>query len=223
MSTKTKAADLMAGRSVLAQHAALAKELANAHHAENDYRADLRRAQVAIDRANTERLALYQKKARGTLDGLDDLNAAENAWHEARRDEISFKGQLEAARAAIETVQAEIQVLYRTHLPVFAAEAEMRTQEAADALEALHEPYRVAHHAWNQARAAWLPLQEAIFTAAATADHDDGVWRDQTKTQRAAQVPDLPLPDPAFLHGIPAARPPAMEPVNPDTEHDSAA
>lgn len=211
--TKAKAKDLMAGRSVLAQHAALAQELKSAHAAENDYRSDLRRAKVAIERANAERLALYQKKARGTLEGLEDLNAAENEWHAARRDEASFEGQLEAARAAIETVQNEIQALYSVHLPTFAAEAEKRTREAGDALAALHEPYARAHHAWQQARAAWLPLQDAIYMAAATADHDDGIWRDQTKTQRSAQVPELPLPNPAFLHGIPAARPPAMEPA----------
>lgn len=202
-------------KKVLAQHAQLAKELASAHASEHESRADLRRSQVAIERSNEARMRLYGQKARGVLKSFEDLNNAELAWHAARRDEISHKGQMEAAANAVTAVQNEIAALYEQHLDVFTEQAERHTQAAIKALEALQAPYTAAWQAYHRAMQAWQPLRGAIAEAVITANLEDGKWRDRTVVGNSADVPALPLPQPGFLSGIPAPRPPAMQPVAP--------
>ncbi|MDX6690599.1 MAG: hypothetical protein QOG15_2056 [Solirubrobacteraceae bacterium] len=220
MSAKAQA--LADGKNVLAQHTTLGKELAAAHSAEHEERRDAIRHEAAADAFNETRMRLYVDKARGRLDGLQELNEAEQGWQEARRQTATAKEQQAAAHSAITTVQAEIQALYEAHLDVFAAEAERFTQEAAKLLADLAGPYEAAWVAWHQAVQAWAPLAPTITHAVLTANANDGIWRDQTKAHLAARVPELPLPPPGFLGGIPAARPPAMEPAD-AAEADSAA
>lgn len=222
--TKTKAADLMAGKSVLAQHAQLREEHAAAHAADHEERRNVLRHEQAAERFNEQRMALYRQKARGVLEGLAELNEAERGWSNARRQAADAQEQAEAARAAITAVDREIAALYEQHLSVFAAEAEKYTQEAAKALAALQEPYAAAWQAWHRAMQAWQPLQAAIYEAGQTADQTDGVFRDRSQAHRDAQCPALPLPQPGFLGGIPAPRPPAMQPARPaDPLQNSAA
>ncbi len=218
----TKARNKMAGNGVLAQHAQLAQELAAAHAAEHEERRNVAKHQSAAERFNETRMRLYGDKARGRLNGLEELNEAERGWTEARQQAATAAQQQEAAKNAIQAVQNEISALYHAHLSVFAAEAERRTRVASEALAALAGPYEAAWHAWAQARAAWQPLQPAIFEAVMHAEHVEGVWSDRAQTHRDAMVPELPLPEPGFLAGIPAARPAAMQPVN-GADEDTAA
>ena len=219
--TKAKARDLMDGKNVLAQYAQLAQELTAAHAAEHEERRNVANHNAAAERFNATRMRLYGDKARGRLNGLEELNEAEHGWASARRQAANAAEQQQAAHIAIEAVQHEIAALYHAHLDVFAAEAEKRTQAAAEALAALAGPYNAAWHTWAQARAAWRPLQSAIFEAVLHNEHVEGVYRDRATTHRDAMVPELPLPEPGFLAGIPDARPPAMQPVA--DEADTAA
>jgi hypothetical protein len=200
-------------KDVLAQHARLRKELAAARQAEHDERRDFLRHEAAARRFNDERMRLYGEKARGRLKGLEELNEAEHGWQEAKALAASAQEQQEAARHAAIAVQQEIAMLYEAHLGLFSAEAERRTQAAAEALAALEGPYTEAFTAWAEAKAAWQPLSEAITKQVILADARDGRWHDHSTSVAAGQVPNLPLPEPGFLRGIPAARPSAMRPV----------
>jgi len=78
------------------------------------------------------------------------------------------------------------------------------------ALKKLAAPYVEAHKAWRAAQAAWAPLAPALFLACVAAEDSEGVWRDHGTVRDLARVPDLPLPSPGFLAGLPDPRPAAL-------------
>lgn len=188
----------------------LLQELASTHTEGEKARAfggelEHRRALVTRDHA-----AALQAAARG--DNKSHRRAAEidSELRDIRDGIEAAQAKVNAAHAARTAVEQEIERLYTDHLPAFAAEAELKTQEAHERLLALEEPYRAALAAWAAAARAWQPLAGAVRTHIDLTQDEHGLWRNRTANTQSAQPPPCPLPAIGNFTALPAARPPAM-------------
>jgi hypothetical protein len=197
----------------LKQRDRLQAELKSAHRAEHEAREFIRHVEAEIDRTSRARVEEYTKRARGHLDDGKPLAELEGQWEDARGALERSQQKLAAAQSAVTAVENEIASLLLEHLPLFAAEAEEATALARKALQSLAGPYAHAHASWVAAERAWLPLQRPITETLLQTEAADGLWRDRGQAGNAARVPRWVLPEPAFLNGLPPARPPGLSKI----------
>jgi hypothetical protein len=121
-------------------------------------------AEVELNRAKRA-LEDSRKVVHGGTGTTKQLTKAEDRFAQAASD-LDLKREREnGALSAAQQAERERDALLRTHLDLFADEAEQATQAAAEALEALAGPLGSAQEAWTAAVAAWQPIAKVAGVA----------------------------------------------------------
>jgi len=202
----------MTAKQALAERARLEKERIAAAMAVDSTRVELARLEGEQARVDSERVAAYQRLARGHTEGQAAVDEAEERRSDLLAGIDRERAANTGAHAARKAVEAELEVLLREELPVFAAEAERLTQRAAEAVRAVEAPYLAAQVAWAAAASAWAPLQPAVHATLESVQDEVGVWRPASVVHEAARVPAFPLIAPEEWAKLAVARPPGMRP-----------
>lgn len=192
----------------------LGDEYRSAQGAADKHAASVGRAETRVRRLQIERVAGYKARARGQDENVEEIEAElQQLAAELDREKAAAQGALDARRE----VEDEIARLRSEHLAEFAAEAELLTAQAREALAALAEPYRAAEAAWAAASAKWTPLAAAITQEIKDAREAEGIYSAGRGDSEASRVPEFPLASSGQVFersdaGVLSARPPAVQP-----------
>lgn len=217
----------MTPEEAVAEEERLLAEVRSATVAVDEHRAakrDLDRRYVDLTK---QRIATFEKRARGTSDDADDLDAIEDDLAEVAAGLARVEDAVKGSERGRQAAEQELNRHRADELPALAEAAEVFTAEATEALAALAEPYLRAVETWDRARARWSPYAPAIREQIREAREADGLYASGRGDDEASRVGEFPLPAPGFVFerlqsGALAARPPALRATHPEPRPTAA-
>jgi hypothetical protein len=138
----------------IARRAELHEQLSRAQERGDEYTLTIRNGSQALDAAQHQLAEAYIGEVRGEATG-DDIAELRAAIEQHEREVAEARKGADVVNTATARIKAEVERLHRVERDAFIADAQQLADEAADALEALREPYHRAYDAWSRAQSRW--------------------------------------------------------------------